>query len=143
MLRDIVNRNVVSVEPDARISDVAKLMKEKNVGSAIVTRDGTPGGMITDRDIVVRCLAEDLSPNDCIVEDVMTESPVTCHEEDGIFDCITKMRDAKVRRMPVVDDDGKVTGVLSFGDLLAVLSKELAELTKSTTILEETEELAA
>ena len=140
MLQNIINRNLITVKPSANLQECAELMEEKNVGSILVVDDGfKPIGIITDRDIVVRCVADGKDPQACVVEDLMTEELVTCHEKDGLYDCIAKMRDAKVRRMPVVNDSGTAVGILSFGDLLAVLSRELADLTRSTTILEEFE----
>lgn len=140
MLRDIVNRELVTVEPDAKVVEVAKQMADQDVGSVLVLSNGKPRGILTDRDIVVRCLAKNIDVSDCTIENIMTESLETCNEEDGIFECIEKMRSAKVRRMPVVNQQGKVIGIISFGDLLAVLSKEFAELTSTTTPAEESPE---
>lgn len=143
MLQNIINKNLVSVRPSANLLEVAQLMKRKNVGSVLVQdSDDKPIGIITDRDIVVRCVSDGKIASDCLVGDLMTEQPTTCKLDDGIYDCISKMRDAKVRRMPVVDNTGRAVGILSFGDLLAVLSRELADLTRSTTILEEFEDEA-
>jgi predicted transcriptional regulator len=64
----------------------------------------------------------------------MTESLVTCYDTDGIFDCITKMKDAKVRRIPIVDKTGKAIGILSAADLLTVLAKEFDFLASAATI---------
>ncbi len=144
MLRDILNRNIVSVELGASAVEAARLMKEKDVGCVLVLVDGEPRGLLTDRDLVLRCLAGELPSQDWRVEQVMTRAVEVCRETDGIFDCISKMRTAKVRRMPVIDVHGKAVGILSFGDLLAVLSKELNELTASTTSAdEEVDHLAA
>lgn len=140
MLRELVNEELVTCEPDAKISDVAKMMSEENVGCVLVTEDDMPTGIITDRDIVVRCIAKNIDVDDCTVEQVMSEAVETVREDEGIFDCIQKMHKHGVRRIPVVDTDGKAIGVISFGDLLAILSKELYQLTQRTTPLEEAEE---
>ena len=138
MLRDILNnQHLVTCEPDAKVTDVAKLMADNDIGAVMVLTDEKPRGIVTDRDIVLRCVAQNTDVDDTTVEQVMTESVATCHENDGIFDCIMKMKQAKVRRIPVVDDSGKAVGIISFGDLLAVLSKEFVELTQTTTPLEE------
>ncbi len=141
MLRDILNRNLVKAEPNASVIEIAQLMTEHNVGAVLIARDGKPLGIVTDRDIVIRCLAEDVDFRQCKVEDIMTDSVETCRETDGIFDCIQKMRKSKVRRMPVIDPDGRAIGIISFGDLLAVLSKEFHELISTTTPAEDIEQL--
>jgi CBS domain-containing protein len=133
MLRDIINREVVSVDPDTKIDHVAKLMKEKDVGAVLVLSDGKPRGIITDRDIVLRCVAENLDSSDCSVESLVTDSVEVCKDSDGLYDCIEKMSASQVRRIPVVDQNGQVIGIVSFGDVLSVLSKELSELTSTTT----------
>lgn len=140
MLREIIQPDVVCVEPDARVTDVARLMSERDVGSVLVLTNDRPRGIITDRDLVVRCLAENLDPGDTTIENIMTESVESCFETDGIFDCIEKMRKTRVRRMPVVDEQGKAVGIVSFGDILAILTKELHALIETTTPLEEISE---
>lgn len=136
MIKDIVNRNLVTVEPHATIQEVARLMESKDVGSVLVLDSGNhgkPRGIITDRDIVVRCLAKNLDVTDTTVENVLSEGLETCTEEDGFFTCIEKMRSAGVRRMPVVDGSGKAIGIISFGDIVGVLAKELNAVTERTT----------
>lgn len=133
MLRDIINQGVVFVEPGTKIIDVARLMEEKDVGCVLVLDNDKPRGILTDRDIVVRCLAKNIDVSDCSIENVMTESVDSVKDTDGIFDCIEHMRKAGVRRIPVVDSSGKAIGIVSFGDLLAVLSKEFYDLAQSTT----------
>lgn len=133
MLRDIIKNRLITCEPDTSVSDVAKLMDREDVGCVLVLDNDEPRGLITDRDIVVRCLAKNIDVDDCTVENVMTESLQTVKDTDGFFDCIETMKQAGVRRIPVVDQNGKAIGIISFGDLLAVLSKELGELTATTT----------
>lgn len=131
MLKDLINRKLVVTEPDSKISEVAKIMEREDVGCVLVLYDDKPRGLITDRDIVTRVIAKNIDVDDCTVENVMTESLQTVKETDGIFDCIESMRGAGVRRIPVVDEMGRAVGIISFGDLLKVLSKEFAELTST------------
>jgi CBS domain-containing protein len=137
MLKEIVSRNLVAVEPDAKILDVARTMRDRDVGAVLVLTDGKPRGIITDRDIVVRCVADNLDFADTTVENVLTESVHTVSENDGLYDVIHKMREAKVRRIPVVDRQGNAIGIVSFGDIIAIISKELVELGEAVTPLEE------
>ncbi len=130
MIREILdNQELVTCEPDARVADVARLMADRNVGAVMVLTNDRPRGIITDRDITIRCVGRNLDVNDTTVEQVMTEALDTVVETDGLYDCIKKMQEARVHRMPVVDQDNRAVGIISFGDLLAILSKELAVLT--------------
>lgn len=140
MLREIINKNIVGCEPHNRVAHVARLMERYDVGAVIVMQNGRPMGIVTDRDIVVRCLGRSIDPEECLVETVMSRPLVTCRETDGVFDCIKKMKQAKIRRIPVVDDMDKVIGVISFGDLLSVLSKEFSNLVENNTAEDEVRE---
>ena len=141
MLQDIINKDVVSVKLGTKLPMVCKLMKQKNVGCVIVLNGDQLQGIVTDRDIVVRCIASGHDIEECEVDHVMTKSPATVNENDGIYDCIQKMKDTKARRMPVISQDGKkVIGLISFGDLIAILSKELSDLASNTTNYSEFEE---
>lgn len=134
MIRDLLEeQELVTCEPDARVAEVARLMADRNVGAVLVLTRDKPRGIITDRDITVRCVGRNLDVNDTTVEQVLTESPETVEHTAGIFDCIQKMREARVRRMPVVDEEGRAVGIISFSDLLGILSKELVALAAATT----------
>lgn len=138
MLRDIVGKqNLVTCEPDAKVSDAAQLMADRNVGAIMVLTDDKPRGIVTDRDIVLRCIAKNVDVNDCTVEQIMSESVEMVKDSDGLFDCIKKMHNAHVRRMPVVDQQGKAVGMVSFGDIMAILSKEFVTLTEADTPLDQ------
>lgn len=142
MLREILgDQKLVHCLPDAKVSEAAQLMADNNVGDILVLSNGKPRGILTDRDIVIRCVAANLDVNDTTVENVMTESLTTAHQDEGIFDCIRKMDKAKVRRIPVVNNAGDAIGIISFGDLLKVLAKEFVALVAHTTPAEYDEEL--
>ncbi len=143
MLKELVNKHLVTVEPDTKVKEAAKIMEKENVGTVLVLDNNRPRGILSDRDIVLRCIAKDVDVDDCTVENVMTESLATVNENDGIFDCIEKMRENHVRRIPVVNDQNKVVGILSFGDLLAILSKEFMHLTETTTAPEKERKMKA
>jgi len=139
MLKDIVSRKLVACDPDSKVSYAAKLMDQENVGCVLILDNDKPRGLLTDRDIVVRCVAQHVDVDDTTVENVMTESLATVRETDGIFDCIEIMHGAKVRRIPVVDEMNHVVGIVSFDDLLSVLGREMYELSGITTRAEEAE----
>lgn len=145
MIRDILSdRGLVTIEADAKVVDACKLMREKNVGAVLICHDdGKPRGILTDRDVVVRCLAKHIDTDDCTIEQVMTESLETVRDTDGMFDCIQKMHDACVKRMPVVDENGKAVGIVTFSDLIGIFGKELHLLASTTTYTGEQEEKIA
>jgi CBS domain-containing protein len=118
-------------------------MAEKNVGAILVISEGKPLGIITDRDIVVRCVAENLDCDDTTVENVLTESIHVAKDTDGLFEVIRKMRTARVRRIPVVDGNGSAIGIISFGDIVGLLSRELVEVSIGATPEKNFEEKAA
>jgi CBS domain-containing protein len=128
MLKEIVNRDLVTLEPHQSVQDAAKLMEERGVGCVLVLSNGKPRGLLTDRDIVLRCVAHNLDVSDTTIENILSESLATVRETDGIFECIEKMHAAGVRRVPVVGADGKAVGVVCFDDLVRLLSQELSAL---------------
>ena len=141
MLKDIITDRVVAVAPETKVNEVAQKMARENVGAVLVCEDGKPRGIVTDRDIVVRCIAKEIDVDDCTVEQILSE-PVSCVKDtDGIFDCIRKMSDSGVRRMPVVNEAGDAVGLVSFGDLITMLGRELSALAEAVTPGAEAENL--
>ena len=135
MLKNIINRKIFSVTPDQNVREVARLMARHNVGAILVCDQNgkKPIGIITDRDIAIKCVAEDHQAESCKASDLMTSSPATVQETDGLYDCIKKMHHHKVRRIAVVDHQGNATGLVTFGDVVGILSKELSELAHAGT----------
>jgi CBS domain-containing protein len=133
MLGNIFNRDLVAVAPGASLLEVAKLMAKKDVGCVLVVENHKPCGLVTDRDIILHCVALGHNSGTCKVDEVMSTGLKWVKETDGIFDCVRAMRAAKVRRLPVVDEKGHAIGVVSFGDILAVLGTELFDLIEKTT----------
>lgn len=131
MLKEIVNRDLVTIEPHQSVLEAARLMEARGVGCVLVLYNEKPRGLITDRDIVLRCVAHNLDISDTTVENILTESLATVHETDGFFDAIRKMRDAGVRRIPVVNSSGKAVGIVTFDDLICILTQELSTLADS------------
>ena len=116
-IRDIMTRDVQVVRPDETIRRAAQLMDQLNVGVLPVS-DGTKLlGMITDRDITVRATSAGLAPDQCKVSEVMTTDPRFCYEDDPVNEVARLMGDQQIRRVPVVDRDNKLVGIVSLGDL--------------------------
>ena len=111
------------------LNGAARLMRENHVGSLVVV-DETAGkrivvGMLTDRDIVTSVLASDLDCSTLTVEDVMSTDVVTVREDDSLIDVMQIMRRKGVRRVPVVDAEGELIGLVTLDDLLEILAQEL------------------
>lgn len=117
LVSDFMNKNVVSVSPDESVSLASKLLSRHNIGSLpVCSHDGKLRGMVTDRDIVLRCIAPGYDPNETAVEKIMTKSVATVSPGDDISHAADVMSSAQVRRVPVISD-GRVAGMLSLGDL--------------------------
>lgn len=116
-IKDMMRRDVQALEPDATVEDAARRMADAGVGSLPVVSGGRPLGVVTDRDIVVRALAEGLKPRETSVESVMTPEIVSIGEDDDASEAAKRMADAQVRRLLVVDARGALVGVVSLGDL--------------------------
>lgn len=128
------NREVVVVERSASVSQAARLMRDFHVGDLVVveTQDGRrrPVGILTDRDIVVGVLARDVDAASVAVRDVMGDELITATEDESLPDVVKRMRAAGVRRLPIVDGEGTLVGILTVDDLLDLLSETLNDLTR-------------
>ena len=128
MIRELMNRDVVTCDSSAKVFDVAHLMHARDVGCVVVTHNQKPLGVLTDRDITLKCVAEGHDPKQTLASTILNKDLVTCHETDSFNACIQKMKSAQIRRLPVLDAQGKVVGVISFGDLVSILGQELYDL---------------
>lgn len=124
-VRSIVRESVVSTPQDAPIADVAAQMADEQVGSVVVVEDGRPQGIVTDRDVALRVVAADADAASLTAADVMSEDLVTVDVDSGIFEVIRAMQDANVRRIPAVDADGALAGIVTFDDFVDLLGREL------------------
>jgi CBS domain-containing protein len=115
-IRDIMTTSPRTLSEDAPVSEAAKVMRDEDIGDILITKDGELFGILTDRDIVVRVLAENLEPTDTPVGDIASQELVTVTPDDTVDDAVRLMRQRKLRRVPVVDG-GKCVGIVSLGDL--------------------------
>ncbi|MBI3554743.1 MAG: CBS domain-containing protein [Deltaproteobacteria bacterium] len=132
-LKDIVRGKVVSCRPDNTILEAAEVMKRNDVGCLLVIQDDKPEGVLTDRDIVLRCIAGHIAPEAPVI-DIMTRGVASVTVDDGIQDVINLMRAKEIRRVPVLEKDGRVIGLVSFGDIVGLLAKELGDLSAATPV---------
>ncbi len=114
--RDIMTKQVITVESDQSLHQAAQLMRDNDIGALPVIKDGKIVGIITDRDIVVRAIAENLSLQ-TKVEQVMTKEVFSVREDEFVFNAIRKMGDKQIRRLPVLDDDENLVGIISLADV--------------------------
>jgi CBS domain-containing protein len=132
-LGEICKREVVIVKPKETILQAAKLMRQHHVGNVLVVSEGdnrVPVGIVTDRDLVVEIIATELDPATITVGDIMVPGLATIKGNADVFDALQYMRAKGVRRLPVVNDDGKLVGIVTLDDILALLSEELDALAK-------------
>lgn len=120
-VKDLMSKNVASVSPETSIEEVARTMKEMNIGSVPVCESGRVVGIVTDRDIVIRELANGKNPAALRVGDVMTYDISTVSPDTDVHDAVKIMSDKQIRRLPVIDND-RLVGMIAIGDM-AVRSK--------------------
>jgi CBS domain-containing protein len=129
--QEIMTKNVSSVTPEMTLYEVARQMKDADIGALPVVESGTNKlvGIITDRDIVVRVVAEEKLVRETNVGDVMTKEIFTAKPEDFAFEAIRTMGDKQVRRIPIVDDAGVLQGIVSMADIALEMEdeREIAE----------------
>jgi len=136
-VRNLMNPNVVSITPSESAALAARLLCQHNVGSLPVCEDdGRLRGILTDRDIILRCIAAEEDPAQTPVREVMTRSPSTVSPDDDIREAARIMASDQIRRLPVVDH-GRLVGIVSLGDLARThqfdmeASKALSEISEN------------
>lgn len=123
-------RNVVVADPDDAVAAVAAQMRDAHVGAVVVVRARRPVGIVTDRDLALRVLAEGRDPKATRVGDVMSKMPATIADHRSIDGALHVLRDAGVRQLPLVDASGELIGIVTSDDLLELIAEELSTLTR-------------
>ncbi len=114
---DVMTREVECTRPDATVREVSRRMSELEVGPMPVCDDGRLIGMITDRDITLRAIAEGSNPDTTPVRDVMTQGIYYCFDDQDVSEAAEMMKDKQVRRLAVFDRAKRLVGIVSLGDL--------------------------
>jgi CBS domain-containing protein len=134
-VRQLMTRRFVSLPPEVTVLDAARTMREQHVGSVVVVAAGAPLGILTDRDIVVRVVALNQEHVDALaLREVLARAPITVNEDDPFDIALARMRRHAVRRLPVVDSNGVLVGVIALDDILRRIASELGEV---STLIEE------
>ena len=116
-LRDVMTRDVEVVHPDATVEEAAEKMEALNVGPLPVCDGRRLVGMITDRDITVRAVAAGVGPGEARVRDVMTPEVAYAFEDQDVREAERIMQERQIRRLPILDRDKRLVGIVSLGDL--------------------------
>ncbi|PTL84605.1 CBS domain-containing protein [Vitiosangium sp. GDMCC 1.1324] len=122
-LKDVMTQDVEVLEPDATLRQAAEMMRQFNIGPVPICEGGRLVGMVTDRDIVVRGLALGHDPNTSTVSAVMTREIEVIHQDASLKEAAALMAANQIRRLPVVDDDENLVGILSLADLTRATSE--------------------
>lgn len=127
------NREVVIGEKQMTITGIAGLMRKHHVGDLVIVekRNGAtrPVGIVTDRDLVLEILAQEVLPGEVTAGDVMSLNIDTVRQEEGIWETLERMRDLGVRRMPVVDGEGSLVGLITLDDLMEMFTEAMDNMT--------------
>jgi len=115
-VREIMSSNPQTVSSSDRVAEVARMMRDNSIGDVLVSDDGSLTGIITDRDIVVRVIAEGRDPDTTPAGDVCTKEVHSVSPEDALKQAVSTVREHAVRRVPVVED-GRLVGIVSLGDI--------------------------
>ncbi len=115
-VRDVMTGDPVTIEPLTSVTAVARLMRDRDLGAVLVTEGDRLRGLVTDRDLVVRSVAEGGDPEQTTVAGACSDDVVTVRSDEELDHAVRLMREHAVRRLPVVDD-GRPVGIVSLGDL--------------------------
>ncbi len=119
LVRDVMTREVVTITPDEPVIEAARLMKRRDIGSVVVvTHRGDVVGILTERDLVTRVVAENLDPSRTRVREVMTLNPVTVYDDTPLETAARLMTERGIGHLPVVDKAGRLVGILAKSDIL-------------------------
>ena len=116
-IRQVMTEKVSFVAPDTRIPVVAGIMRDEDIGSTPVVENDRLIGMVTDRDIGIRVVAEAKDPRAVTARDAMSPKVLYCFDDQNVEDVLENMGDNQIRRLPVVNRDKRLVGVVSLGDL--------------------------
>jgi CBS domain-containing protein len=118
--------DVVTVGPETSLRAVAGLMEEENVGSVVVVEEEKPVGIVTDRDLALRAFVNKMDLDATHVREIMSPDPVVLEAGMGLFEAMEFMRGRGVRRMPVVEENGMLRGIITVDDIIRLIVEELS-----------------
>jgi CBS domain-containing protein len=128
VIGELVETDVVTAERETSVQEIVADMAQEDVGSVVIVDDERPVGILTDRTIAL-ALESTTDLSDYRAEDFLTDSIVTGTAEMSVFEAIRRLEEEEVRRLPIVDDEGQLTGIVTLDDILVLLSTEIGSLT--------------
>jgi CBS domain-containing protein len=126
-LNDLFTRQVITGGPEDSLTEIARRMQEHSVGTIVIVKDQRPVGIVTDRDLALALGARGVRPG-TPVQEVMSKHVLAVPEDTGIFTATRYIRECEVRRLPIVDREDRLVGLVSLDDLVRVLARELTNL---------------
>jgi CBS domain-containing protein len=138
-IKSLCRKEVVTVKPGTMIKDVARIMEEKNLGCVIVSQDGTDWkemgirgakgfGIVTDWDIALKVINHRIDPRHTPIDTIMTKRNLVVLREDmGLCEALDQVRNAAVRRFPVVDAEENLVGIITIDDIIQLMGKEMGD----------------
>lgn len=141
-VKDAMHKGVQATAPATPLNEVAKMMAVYDIGALPVVENGRLLGMVTDRDITCKAVAADASSSGVAAKDIMSEPPVFCRETEEIGDAVHLMENRQVRRLPVLDKNDRLVGMLSLGDVAHATSQDMTgEMLKAVAAHHDEQEL--
>ena len=142
---EFCSRNVVVTDVTTDVQEAASLMRKFHVGDVVIIDDqnglNVPIGIVTDRDLVLEVLAQDISPDNITVCDVMSENIHSMQQNEDLFDALYLMAEKGIRRIPIINDEGGLEGILTLDDLLEVFAEKFSCLVKSLSKEQQVEKI--
>jgi CBS domain-containing protein len=129
-IQELVIEGVETAGPSTTVEALAMRMEEAGIGSIVIEEDMRPIGIVTDRDLAVRVNARDRHSSETVAEEIMTAEPVTVPVDAGLLEVTRLMRHRAVRRLPVVNEDGTLVGIITLDDVMQLLVQELDNLAR-------------
>ncbi len=127
-LAKVIITSVTTMPVTGTIRDAASIMRDQHIGSVVITDKNVPLGIVTDRDLALHIgQTKEFDQNQSITR-AMSKTVLMCRDSDDIFDTINRMNENNLRRMPVVNEENELVGIITSDDLLRLVSKELREL---------------
>jgi CBS domain-containing protein len=126
-LRDIMQGSPITASKSDTVAAAARRMRDANVGCLIITNSSQPAGIVTDRDLVIRCAGGGHAPESCTVEHHMTAPLITARPDMDLLEAVHLMTEKQVKRLPIVEGE-RLTGIVSFADVANALDRPMHDL---------------
>jgi CBS domain-containing protein len=133
-VKDMMHKGVECLAPDTLVGAIARMMKELDIGAIPIAEHGTLVGMVTDRDVAIRCVAGGADPSKVTAQEVMTRGVVFCRDSEEVEVALRIMESKQVRRLPVLNEAMHLVGMVSLGDVSHALPRDITgEMTKAVS----------